>query len=426
MSATTLTDNDTTNPISVYDANDTVVSHTCSSGDVVIYDSNEFLWTGSQWERLGRDSSFKITQSSVSDPTASGTSTSFISSLSQNANGEITVAKANLPTATTATAGITTVGASGGAATYEHTHTTSIAEDTGTSNVSLTHGSKYKLTAGGTSVVFTMPSDNNTDTLVKQTAKSDNVNYKLLFNTTASPTSGTAYEAYYDTGITVNPSTDTITATNFAGNATTATTATTISTTLPINKGGTNATTALAARQNLRVFYGDDIGNISSPTEGDVALIYYTGTYPGGSSGGGGSSGVTSVRVRATAPVNSSQSTAQTNTLDTTISLNSGYGDTQNPYASKTANYVLAAPNGSAGAPTFRALVAADTPAVLPLTGGTLSGNITVNNTSSEARVAATGAAGSIYFYSQASSSGTYGIYGTNASSTGTYVIAVN
>ena len=44
------------------------------------------------------------------------------------------------------------------------------------------------------------------------------------------------------------------------------------------------------------------------------------------------------------------------------ISLASGYGDTQNPYASKTANYVLAAPNGLAGVPTFRTLVAADVP----------------------------------------------------------------
>lgn len=65
----------------------------------------------------------------------------------------------------------------------------------------------------------------NTDTLVKQTVKSDNVNYKLLMGANSSPTSGTAYEAVYDTNITVNPSTDTITATTFAGNATTATTA---------------------------------------------------------------------------------------------------------------------------------------------------------------------------------------------------------
>jgi hypothetical protein len=52
------------------------------------------------------------------------------------------------------------------------------------------------------------------------------------------------------------------------------------------------------------------------------------------------------------------------------ISLASGYGDTQNPYASKTANFVLAAPNGSAGAPTFRAVVAADIPTLNQNTTG--------------------------------------------------------
>jgi hypothetical protein len=53
------------------------------------------------------------------------------------------------------------------------------------------------------------------------------------------------------------------------------------------------------------------------------------------------------------------------------ISLAASYGDTQNPYASKTANYVLAAPNGSAGAPTFRAIVAADIPTLNQNTTGT-------------------------------------------------------
>ena len=43
-----------------------------------------------------------------------------------------------------------------------HTHTTSLASDTGNSTVSLTHGGKYKLTAGGNSVIFTMPSDADT------------------------------------------------------------------------------------------------------------------------------------------------------------------------------------------------------------------------------------------------------------------------
>lgn len=60
------------------------------------------------------------------------------------------------------------------------------------------------------------------------------------------------------------------------------------------------------------------------------------------------------------------------------IGLASGYGDTQNPYASKTANYILAAPNGSAGAPTFRAIVAADIPTLNQNTSGS-SGSCTGN-----------------------------------------------
>ena len=58
------------------------------------------------------------------------------------------------------------------------------------------------------------------------------------------------------------------------------------------------------------------------------------------------------------------------------ISLAANYGDTQNPYASKTANFVLAAPNGSAGAPTFRVIVAADIPTLNQNTTGTAS-NVT-------------------------------------------------
>ena len=45
-----------------------------------------------------------------------------------------------------------------------------------------------------------------------------------------------------------------------------------------------------------------------------------------------------------------------------TISLDTAYGDTINPYGSKTKNYVLAAPSSANGIPSFRALVAADIP----------------------------------------------------------------
>lgn len=72
--------------------------------------------------------------------------------------------------------------------------------------------------------------------------------------------------------------------------------------------------------------------------------------------------------VTGTSPVTSSGGTTPA------ISLASGYGDTQNPYASKTANYVLAAPNGLAGVPTFRALVAADIPTLNQNTTGTAAG----------------------------------------------------
>jgi hypothetical protein len=79
--------------------------------------------------------------------------------------------------------------------------------------------------------------------------------------------------------------------------------------------------------------------------------------------------------VSGTAPVS-----VATGTTTPVISLAASYGDTQNPYASKTANYVLAAPNGSAGVPTFRALVSADIPSLtgtyIPYTGASSAINL--------------------------------------------------
>ncbi len=54
----------------------------------------------------------------------------------------------------------------------------------------------------------------------------------------------------------------------------------------------------------------------------------------------------------------------------TTIALADNYGDTKNPYASKTAKYFLAAPNGANGAPSFRAIVASDIPTLNQSTTG--------------------------------------------------------
>ena len=68
-------------------------------------------------------SGYKTTQTAISDPTASSdTSNTFIDTISQDTNGVITATKKTLPTASDTVAGMTTVGASGGAATYDHTH----------------------------------------------------------------------------------------------------------------------------------------------------------------------------------------------------------------------------------------------------------------------------------------------------------------
>lgn len=69
----------------------------------------------------------------------------------------------------------------------------------------------------GTWAAPSYTTNTNTDTLVKQTAKTDNVNYKILMTNSASPTSGNAAEAAYDADITINPSTNAITAKAFRG-----------------------------------------------------------------------------------------------------------------------------------------------------------------------------------------------------------------
>jgi hypothetical protein len=143
-------------------------------------------------------------------------------------------------------------------------------------------------------------------------------------------------------------------------------------TTVTIGQGGTGQTSASAAFNALSPITttGDlIIGNgTNSATRLAIGATsgYVLTTNGTTASWQPSTGGVTS--VGATAPVASSGGSTPT------ISLNAGYGDTLNPYASKTANFVLAAPNGSAGVPTFRAIVAADIPTLNQNTTGTAGG----------------------------------------------------
>jgi len=127
-----------------------------------------------------------------------------------------------------------------------------------------------------------------------------------------------------------------------------------------ITNGSVNTTDAMTINTNGSVAFNGQVGTAGQVLQSNATSAPTWVTPNAGT--------VTS--VTGTSPVASSGGATPA------ISLSSGYGDTQNPYASKTANYFLAAPNGSAGAPTFRAVVAADIPTLNQNTTGTAS-NVT-------------------------------------------------
>lgn len=130
---------------------------------------------------------------------------------------------------------------------------------------------------------------------------------------------------------------------------------------------GTAFNGSAAQTWTLATAYGDSINPYASKTANYVLAA------PNGSAGVPTFRAIVAADIPALSYVSSVTGTspvASSGGLTPAISLSSGYGDTQNPYASKTANYFLAAPNGSAGAPTFRAIVAADIPTLNQNTTG--------------------------------------------------------
>ena len=87
-----------------------------------------------------------------------------------------------------------------GAAPVGHTHTTKIETSTGTSQIKLAYGGKYKLTAGGTTYVFTMPSSDNTwrpiGTGANDAAAGNHVHKNLIIKWGTGNTEGTDLFTY--------------------------------------------------------------------------------------------------------------------------------------------------------------------------------------------------------------------------------------
>lgn len=73
-------------------------SITATSGDVVLYDDEEYVWANGQWNLLGSEGSYKLKQTAVNTATAENdTATTFVYSVTQDAQGVITVKTRPLP-----------------------------------------------------------------------------------------------------------------------------------------------------------------------------------------------------------------------------------------------------------------------------------------------------------------------------------------
>lgn len=125
----------------------------------------------------------------------------------------------------------------------------------GTFNIPyFTVNSKGLVTAAGTTTVK-LPADNNTDTLVTQNVSTANENHPILLSVTKDATANQgAKTAIFASGVKVNPSTSTITATTFSGTLSgNASSATEFSTTATVALTGDATGTSAASKKGWSV-----------------------------------------------------------------------------------------------------------------------------------------------------------------------------
>lgn len=177
-------------------------------------------------------------------------------------------------------------------------------------------------------------------------------------------------------------------------------TAANVTGTVAVANGGTGATAAAAARTNLgattlgaNLFTVTNVAAISFPrfnadnTVSSLDAAAFRTAIGAGTSSTAGT--VTSVGGTGTV---SGLTLSGTVTGSGNLTLSGTLTVTAANFASQTANTVLAAPNGSAGTPTFRALVAADVPTLNQNTTGTaanVTGTVAIANGGTGATTAA-------------------------------------
>ncbi len=142
-------------------------------------------------------------------------------------------------------------------------------------------GKVITFTKGNGSTFSITTQDNNTDTKVTQTATTASANYPLLLapsGTTATATTTT----YFDSGVTLNPNTNTIEA-NISGLAAKATSATsaTYSSTATYSSNSAKATSATSATYSSTATYATSAGSASKASSATSATYASTATKAG-------------------------------------------------------------------------------------------------------------------------------------------------
>lgn len=145
----------------------------------------------------------------------------------------------------------------------------------------------------------------------------------------------------------------------------------TLAGTLALTNGGTGATTAGGARTNLgATTIGSNMFTLTNPSAvtfpqfnaDNTISALNAASFRAAIGAGTGAGSVTSVATAGT--VSGLTLTGGPITTTGTITLGGTLAVTPSNFASQTANTFLAAPNGSAGVPTFRTIVAADVPSL--------------------------------------------------------------